>query len=120
MSNELNLNEAIIFVVKSFKTKRHIESYTDSYFMDYKHAIWGLIKDCDSIMRVEMVKVLIGSREYNSAVTNSEREYVREYQSKTIVKGIVCLKCNTELPAMLMREHLDINNPKNKDCKCSK
>jgi hypothetical protein len=73
MSNELNLNETIIFVVKCFETKRHTKPHTYSYFMDYKHAIWGLITDCDSIMRVEMVKVLIGSREYNSAVINSEK-----------------------------------------------
>lgn len=36
----------------------------------------------------------------------------------TFVIGIVCLKCGIELPMMLMSEHLDINNPKNKMCDC--
>ena len=38
----------------------------------------------------------------------------------TLVSGIVCNKCGVELPQMLMSEHLDINNPKNKMCGCEK
>ena len=38
----------------------------------------------------------------------------------TIVKGIVCIKCGVTLPDMLMSEHLDITNPKNKMCGCIK
>jgi hypothetical protein len=41
-----------------------------------------------------------------------------EYYSTTLVSGIVCKKCGIELPQMLMSEHLDINNPKNKMCGC--
>ena len=78
MSNELNLGEAIIYVVKVYESKRHTKSHTDCYFKDPNHAIWGLIKNCNSIMRVEMVKVLIGSNEYNSAVGNSNKAYERE------------------------------------------
>jgi len=38
----------------------------------------------------------------------------------TIVRGIVCKKCGVTLPDMLMCEHLDITNPKNKMCGCIK
>lgn len=78
MYNELKSGEAIIYVVKCFESKRHSKAHTYMYFKDPTHAIWGLIKDSGYIMRVEMVKVLIGSTEYNCAVSNSEKRYERE------------------------------------------
>ena len=44
---------------------------------------------------------------------------MEEYYNTTLVSGIVCKKCGIELPQMLMSEHLDINNPKNKMCGCN-
>jgi len=38
--------------------------------------------------------------------------------NKTYVSGIMCNTCKTELPAMLVREHLDKDNIKNVCGKC--
>ena len=70
--NTLPSYMTLVYVVKSFKSKRHTVSDTDSYFAYPHHAIWGLTKNVDGIMRVEMVKVLIGSKQYLSAHHNSK------------------------------------------------
>jgi hypothetical protein len=70
--NSLPSYMTLVYVVKSFKSKRHTVSDTDSYFAYPHHAIWGLTENVDTIMRVEMIKVLIGSKEYLSAHHNSK------------------------------------------------
>ena len=70
--NSLPAHMTLVYVVKSFKSKRHTVSDTDSYFAYPHHAIWGLTDNVDGIMRVEMVKVLIGSKQYLSAHHNSK------------------------------------------------
>lgn len=91
--NSLPSHMTLVYVVKSFKTKRHTVSDTDSYFAYPHHAIWGLTDNVDTIMRVEMVKVLIGSKQYLSAHHNSkiadEEEKARALK-KLEKKCVVC------------------------------
>ncbi len=49
---------------------------------------------------------------------DGEDEDDTEYFKNTYVSGIVCKTCNYELPVMLMSEHLDVKNPKNR-CLCN-
>lgn len=71
--NSLPAHMTLVYVVKSFKSKRHSVSDTHSYYAYPHHAIWGLTENVDTIMRVEMVKVVIGSKEYLSAHCNSKK-----------------------------------------------
>lgn len=92
--NSLPSHMTLVYVVKTFKSKRHTVSDTDSYFAYPHHAIWGLTDNVDTIMRVEMVKVLIGSNEYLSAHHNSKKadqeEKVRALNSLEEAKRVQC------------------------------
>lgn len=50
---------------------------------------------------------------------NTEPLFCEDEKDK-IITGIICKKCRVELPPMLMSEHLDIHNHKNKMCGCYK
>jgi len=91
--NSLPSHMTLVYVVKSFKSKRHKVSDTDSYFAYPHHAIWGLTDGVDTIMRVEMVKVLIGSQQYLSAHNNSkiaDEEEKERVLKKLEKKCVVC------------------------------
>jgi hypothetical protein len=64
--------------------------------------------------------VTLTKEQYENALGEAYRQGRKDgkEEEEVYIKGIVCKKCNTELPTMLMSEHLDINNPKNKECKC--
>lgn len=75
-----------------------------------------------------IVKIMELNKKYKIGDHNVEVQIVEpakpksqeEYYNATLISGIVCNKCGVELPQMLMSEHLDINNPKNKICGCIK
>lgn len=47
-------------------------------------------------------------------VKKIEKKIENNYYKNTIVKGIVCKKCNNELPSMTMEQHL--NSEFNQEC----
>jgi hypothetical protein len=57
---------------------------------------------------------------YNTIITTATANLrtMTTNMETTIVTGIICKECKVELPPMMMSEHLDIHNPKNKMCEC--
>ena len=47
-------------------------------------------------------------------IAKVEKSDDEEVDDDTILSGIVCNKCQTVLPSLTAKEHLDINNPINK------
>ena len=52
-----------------FESPRHRRSYTDMYFAEPQHTLWGFD---DPLCRISYIKVPINSREFDSAKRNSQ------------------------------------------------
>lgn len=86
-------NKTLIYVVKSFKSKRHLNSESDMYFIEPHHTIWGLN---DEKMRVEVVYVSIGSENHLSAQRNSKKQDEDKKAKKLEEFNKECCVCLTE------------------------
>ena len=67
--------------------------------------------------RVKMLQCLLDEARQDSDSdedTDDEDDGQSKVDDDTILSGIVCNKCQTVLPSLTAKEHLDINNPINK------
>lgn len=69
-------DEAYIYRVSQYESKRHTVSYCDMYFALAKDAIWGLNGCC--LTKVELIKVKMSSHYYDSAISNSVRSSTKK------------------------------------------
>ena len=97
------------------KTKKRLNPYY-SYDEEFEWFCGRPIYQMKSDLDLDTIKELLKTGLDLHYVSNS---IVQVFSTATtIVRGIVCKKCNATLPDMTMAEHLDVNCPKNKMCRC--
>ena len=104
-------------VLKNKAKIRKTNKLLNPYYADEFECICGEpIYQMKSDLDLDTIKELLKTGLDLHYVSNS---IVQVFSTATtIVRGIVCKKCNATLPDMTMAEHFDVNCPKNKMCRC--